>query len=373
VTTPAAGDGAGNGASGRPAVLAIDGGNSKTDLALVAADGSLLAVTGGGGTKGAGDLPGSLQLVRDLTERAQAQAGLAGRPAAAHMSACMANADLPDEEEALTAALAAQGWTRSTQVFNDTFAVLRAGLAGGGWGVGVTCGAGINCVGLAPDGRTTRFLSMGPISGDWGGGIDLAGEALWWAVRDEDGRGPRTALREAVAAHFGVPTVRDVTIALHHHEISRGDIRKLAPVVFVVAGTGDKIARQIVTKQADEVATMALTAMRRLGLTSLPTPVALGGGVLAARDPLLIAGIEKALAAEAPAATIHIVDVPPVVGAALLGLDHIGAAPAAEQRLRAAYAGPQPAMPDHSRYLPAARPRASQRAARESPEKGCRS
>ena len=338
MTTPAAGSGAG----GLPAVLAIDGGNSKTDLALVAADGSLLAVAAGGGTRGVGDMAGSLRLVSDLTERAQAQAGLAGRPAAAHMSACMANADLPDEEEALTAALAAAGWTRSTAVFNDTFAVLRAGLPGGGWGVGVTCGAGINCVGLAPDGRTTRFLSLGPISGDWGGGYDLGGEALWRAVRDEDGRGPRTGLREAVAAHFGVPTVRDVTIAIHRGELSRGDIRKLAPVVFATAGAGDEVARQIVSKQAGEVAIMALTAMRRLGLTSLATPVALGGGVLAARDPLLIAGIQARLAAQAPAATMHIVDVPPVVGAALLGLDHIGAEPAAEQRLRAAYAGSQP-------------------------------
>jgi N-acetylglucosamine kinase-like BadF-type ATPase len=338
VTTPAAGNGAGS----LPAVLAIDGGNSKTDLALVAADGSLLAVAGGGGTRGVGDMAGSLRLVSDLTERAQAQAGLAGRPAAAHMSACMANADLPDEEEALTAALAAGGWTESTAVFNDTFAVLRAGLDGGGWGVGVTCGAGINCVGLAPDGRTTRFLSLGGISGDWGGGYDLGGAALWWAVRDEDGRGPRTALREAVAAHFAVPTVRDVTIGIHRGGISRNDIRKVAPVVFQVAGTGDEIARQIVSRQADEVARMALTAMRRLDLTALATPVALGGGVLAGRDPLLIAGISERLAAAAPAATIHIVDFPPVVGAALLGLDHIGAEPAAEQRLRNAYTGPQP-------------------------------
>jgi len=33
-----------------PAVLAIDGGNSKTDVALVAADGSLLASVRGPGT-----------------------------------------------------------------------------------------------------------------------------------------------------------------------------------------------------------------------------------------------------------------------------------------------------------------------------------
>jgi hypothetical protein len=61
--------------------------------------------------------------------------------------------------------------------------------------------------------------------------------------------------------------------------------------------------------------------------------------VLAARDPLLTAEVASRLAAQAPKSAAHIVDVPPVVGAALLGLDHIGAGPAAGQRLRAALTG----------------------------------
>jgi hypothetical protein len=32
-----------------------------------------------------------------------------------------------------------------------------------------------------------------------------------------------------------------------------------------------------------------------------------------------------------------VIDVPPVAGAALLGLDHVNAAPAAQSRLRATY------------------------------------
>jgi hypothetical protein len=40
-----------------------------------------------------------------------------------------------------------------------------------------------------------------------------------------------------------------------------------------------------------------------------------------------------------------VVQVPPIAGAALLGLDRAGAAPAAERRLRAAYPPPSPAPP----------------------------
>jgi N-acetylglucosamine kinase-like BadF-type ATPase len=345
-----------------PAVLAIDGGNSKTDVALVAADGSLLASVRGPGMDAQRDgVAETIGVLGGVVTEAAARAGLGpaghspaaggpavGGPVAAHLSACVANADLPEEEEEVCAALQAQGWSQTTSVVNDTFAVLRAGLtaagqrgqpdAGSRWGVAVTCGAGINCVGLAPDGRSIRYLALGSISGDWGGGFGLGRAALWWAIRAEDGRGPATALREAVAAHFGAGSVRDVTVRVHKGEIAEDSLLELAPVLLAAARRGDRVARDLVARQAREICLMILTAMRRLGLTGLATPVVLGGGLLTARDPLLIDGIEAGLAPEAPGATVRIIDVPPVAGAALLGLDQAGAGPGAEERLLAAYA-----------------------------------
>ena len=65
------------------------------------------------------------------------------------------------------------------------------------------CGAGINCTGVLPDGTTVRFAAVGHISGDWGGGGHLWQEAMWWAARAEDGRGPDTALRTALPGTCG--------------------------------------------------------------------------------------------------------------------------------------------------------------------------
>ena len=84
---------------------------------------------------------------------------------------------------------------------NDTFAVLRAGTAHG-WGVAVVCGAGINCVGVARDGRQVRFPALGSITGDWGGGYDVGLAAVSAAARSEDGRGPRTSLEQRGAGAF---------------------------------------------------------------------------------------------------------------------------------------------------------------------------
>jgi N-acetylglucosamine kinase-like BadF-type ATPase len=324
-----------------PAVLAIDGGNSKTDVALVAADGALLASARGPGVPGMLAPAETLRVLGSLARAVAGQAGLpaAGSPVARHLSACVANADLPEEERQLGEALRATGWTGSTHVANDTFAVLRAGLDGPGphAGAGVTCGAGINCVAVAPDGRTARYLALGPLTGDWGGGHGLGREAVWWAIRDEDGRGPRTALREAVAAHFREASMWDVAVGFHTGKIAGDALLGLVPVLLRVARDGDQVALDLVRRLAGEVCVMALAALRRLGLDDQPVPVVLGGAVLTARDPLLTAEIGRRFADEAPKAEVRIVDIPPVAGAALLGLDHIGAPPGAEARLRDAY------------------------------------
>ena len=331
---------------GRAAVLAIDGGNSKTDVALVGADGTLLAaVRGGGSNAHIVGLGPAMAIIGELAGAAARQAGLPGgsRPIAVHVSACLAGADLPEDEERLAGALRAGGWATSCSVVNDTFAILRAGLAPGldsgprHWGVAVTCGAGINCVAVAPDGREARFPALGEITGDWGGGEGLGRAALWWAIRDEDGRGPQTMLRAAVAAHFGVPAASDVGIGVHYGTIDESELAGLAPVVLRTAALGDEIAGNLVARLAEEVVTMAATMIRRLGLARRAVPVILGGGLLTARDLLLTDGITHGLAARAPAAFVRIVDVPAVAGAALLGLDHLGAPAGAEQRLRAAY------------------------------------
>jgi N-acetylglucosamine kinase-like BadF-type ATPase len=336
---------------GLPAVLAIDGGNSKTDVLLVAADGTVRGRARGPGVPS--KLSGqTVALLAPVVRAAAAGAGLAGAgpaggggPAVAgHTVACMANADLPEEEDLLGEMLGAQGWSASTQVANDTFAVLRAGLTDpvSPWGVAVTCGAGINCVGVAPDGRTVRFLAFGGISGDWGGGLGLGRAVLWWAIRAEDGRGPQTSLRDALIGHFGVAEVADVTIGIHQGTIAADRLHELTPALFAAAGAGDRVARDLVSRQADEVCAMTLTAMRRLGLTGLATPVVLGGGLLTARDPLLTGWITERLAAAAPQAAVRVVDIPPIAGAALMGLDHTGAGAAAQQRLRAGYLNPGP-------------------------------
>jgi N-acetylglucosamine kinase-like BadF-type ATPase len=318
-----------------PLILSVDGGNSKTYLALLRADGELLALVRGTQSSPhhlGGD--GCLRVLDGLLGDACRSAGIALADAPAAVGAfLLAGVDYPSEEEEITAALAAQGWAARTIVGNDTFAVLRAGTAHG-WGVAVVCGAGINCVGVARDGRQVRFPALGSITGDWGGGYDVGLAAVSAAARSEDGRGPRTSLEQAVPAHFGVETPAQLAESIHRREIPMRAVIGLAPVVFAEAAD-DSVAAEIVDHLAAEVVNLARVALERLGLTDEIVEVMLGGGMFRSRDARLLGAIDRGLRGVGPGLSARVTDSPPIVGAALLGLDAVGGDSNAATRIRA--------------------------------------
>ncbi len=318
------------------AVLAVDVGNSKTDLALVGPDGRLLAaVRGPSASHQAVGLDAAMGRLVDLSAACARLAGLdpSSRPLAAAGIFCVAGADFPEDLRMLRRGLAAARLASAVVVENDTAAVLRAGSPVG-WGVAVVCGAGINCLGLAPDGRSVRFAALGEISGDWGGGESVGLAALGAAVRGRDGRGPRTSLERLVPAFFGFRTPDAVTRAIYLGSIAGARVRELAPVAFEASRAGDAVAAAIVDRLADEVVAMAGSAIRRLRLRRAPVHVALGGGMFRGRDPRLLGRIESGVHAVAPRALVRPIDAPPVLGSALLGLDLLGSPAETAARLR---------------------------------------
>ncbi len=324
-------------------LLVIDGGNSKTDVAVVTTDGEVLGYGRGPGFHP--DIVGAERAVRSVASMVEEVLRSAGGPRPQLVAAFLANVDLPQEVQQVRDAISSCDWADSTYVENDTFAVLRTGTAERR-GIAVVCGAGINCVGLLPDGRTARFLALGALSGDWGGGMGLAAEVMWWSVRAEDGRGPATALAAATATQLGLPSATAVAEAVHLGHLSSSRLHELVPLLFEIADSGDAVAGSLVRRQAEEILSMAAIALRRLDLLSVPTDVVLGGGILTAGHPLLLSAVTAGLAVRAPLTRVSVLSASPIVGASLLGLDQLpGAADigarqqsAREARLRADFA-----------------------------------
>jgi N-acetylglucosamine kinase-like BadF-type ATPase len=321
----------------RALYLAVDGGNSKTDVVLGTADGEVLGfVRGPTSSPHVLGLDGATQVLNRLVAAARDDAGLDAATPIDLIAVYLAGADLPIEVDRLQQAVAAQHWAQRTVVDNDCFALMRAGTSMPD-AIAVVCGAGNNCVGRAADGRTARFVALGPISGDWGGGHDLAEHTLRLAARGEDGRGEPTALTAAVAHYFGHPTVESVSIALHLGDLPMTAVHDLTPVLFEVAAvTGDEVAGALIRRQVDEILGQHRVAAGRLGLRDVPHALVLGGGVLRAQHPQLHEQVVAGARAQAPRVEISVLNHPPVVGAALLALDTLGTAGVAESDLRAA-------------------------------------
>jgi N-acetylglucosamine kinase-like BadF-type ATPase len=325
-----------DGAGGNGLVLAVDGGGAKTDLALLDASGALLShVRGGRSQVYYLGVDGCVEVLERLLGTAATRAGLdpLARPVASTAQLLLAGIDLPEQLSALRVAMERLQWSERLVVGNDTEALLRAGTDRG-WGVAVVCGTGINCLGLAPDGRDARFLSFGEVSGDWGGGGDVGLAALAAAVRAADGRGPRSELETAVPAHFGMRDPFEVARAVHLEELPMANLGELVPLVLA-ARDSDDVAAAIVDRLAGEVVAFARAALSRLDLTESDTDLVLGGRLLRAVSPSVIEVISRGVHEVAPAARVLVSPSEPIVGAALLGLDALGASADARARARA--------------------------------------
>lgn len=333
----------------RPVILAVDGGDSKTDVALLGGVGEVLGAKRVAVSSHAG--LGRERAVEALDAAIRSACRAFGvdpdrKPVAEVGVFCLAGADLPVDERRIHRAVVQRGWTGRSLVRNDTLAILRAGTDRG-WGVAIVCGSGMNCAGVGRDGQVVRFAALGEISGDLAAGGGWIGTmALAHATRAEDGRGGHTALEALVPGHFGLPDPRSLVEAIYLGRLNARRLVELAPVVFAAARGRDRIARIILDQVADEVVSFAATTIKRLGLASSDVEVILGGGVFRAEDKHFYARIRRGIRAVAPQAVLRRLDVPPVAGAALLGLDAIGAPSSVGADLRAGLTHTRLVSPD---------------------------
>ena len=253
------------------------------------------------------------------TIRATVEAALADAGARTDQVACagvfVSGLDLPDEVAGLRDELASADWAAGGLLLdNDVFALLRAGTDSS-LGAAVVCGTGINAVAVGEGGRVGRMLALGRESGDWGGGHGLAEEILWHAARAEDGRGPVTALRAMLLARTGLASVREVSIAVNRGQLRVDSWIDLVPELLASAAAGDRVAVELVTAQGVEIAACAASVLAKAGLLEHPVPVVLGGGILASRDPILLAACAAELVRRGVRGQMVVPDRPPVAGA----------------------------------------------------------
>jgi hypothetical protein len=122
--------------------------------------------------------------------------------------------------------------------------------------------------------------------------------------------------------------------AIHLGRIALDRVVELGPVVLAEAEAGDRVAAALADRQAQEIVAFVRVALGRLDLAGEDVEVVIGGGLLRSDRGRVGNAVVAGVSALAPRATVRVTTTAPIVGAALLGLDELGAGAVARARLR---------------------------------------
>lgn len=234
---------------------------------------------------------------RTLAEAAGRLAQLAreGCPVAG-LTIATAGISNPECLAIVSAGLKAGGYAGPIELRGDHEAALQGAV--GGAGAVLIAGTGSICYGRAADGRSGRAGGWGYLLDDEGGGYALGRDILRAVLRAGDGRGPATALTEAVYGRLGAQEPSDLIRYAYDAVNGKANIAALAPLLQPAAAQGDRAAVHIVSAAAKELADVCAAVIDRLCLQE--GELALMGGVLQNVAPLRSA-LKTALRARYPA------------------------------------------------------------------------
>jgi N-acetylglucosamine kinase-like BadF-type ATPase len=297
--------------------IGVDGGGTRT-RAVVAGEDLVPMGRGGSGPSNASTrpLPLVVETVLEAVGDAAASAAVSSSKAEC-VAVGLSGVESAGLERPLTSALEESFGAGRVFVTTDARIALAGASPGdpGGPGVVLIAGTGAIAYGRRADGAEARAGGWGPLLGDEGSGYAIARQGLAAVVRDLDGRGPRTAIRDLLfASERGVHTLEQLLGKVYRSEGGAGDVAAYFPVVLQAAKAGDAEARRILGEAGKELALAAITVIHKLALEQEAFPVSTVGGVFGAGD-LLLAPLVAALGHVAPLARVGPPAYPPEIGA----------------------------------------------------------
>jgi len=296
-----------------PLVLGLDGGGSKTLVALADADGEIV-----GAGRGAGINPMDNPDWR--RELGAVLAALGADPAAIGAAAV----GLPAYGEVATvartqdAAIAELLGPGPVDILNDVD-LAQYGAFAGAPGILILSGSGSMAWARDGAGQSYRVGGWGEAIGDEGSAYWIGMRAIALVSQDIDGRTRAPGLRAALFAHLGLDPATPMdsltgwVAGLVHR---RSGIAALAEVVAAEAMAGDVDALAILEAAAEELARHVAAIARQVpGGATLPWSYA--GGTL--RSPLLLKAVERRIGRPALPPRL-----PPIGGALLHAARRVG-------------------------------------------------
>ena len=295
------------------AILGVDGGNTKTDLALFGVDGTLLnwihvgtcshENVPGSYDGAAAALDGFINQLADISRCniVAAVMGLAGIDTQLQQREMVRATELLHIEQRI--------------LVNDAFPTIKA-VSPNGTGICCSCGTGVVTGGIDEQGKMVQVGGIGQVSGDHAGGSYFAADALSAVYAACMQNGPATSMTAPVCELLGMDDPELLMDAMMVRHARNSDV-VFTQTLFAHAALGDAVALGIVRLRAEEMADSVIGCWRRLAFAG-PVHIVQSGTLWAKiEQPQMRDFFEARVKAyvDQPVVFHRMVSAPPVAGA----------------------------------------------------------
>lgn len=259
-------------------VIGIDGGGTKSVISIADLQGNIIVTEQGGPTNIRSE--GESQVYNTLRYLIESTVKKANLKIEKCEAICIgtAGAGREEEQKIIKQYIQAIGIKRNIIITNDAEIVI-AEVTKGKAGIAVIAGTGSIAYGIGKNGEKVRIGGWGHIVGDEGSAYYIGIEAIKAALRCYDGRESYTELLPMTMKEINIKNPEEFVKFVYRKDIIKSEIASLAKVVDEAYKKGDKKAKEILLKAAEELFVLAKTAIKGIRAEKDSITVVVSGSV----------------------------------------------------------------------------------------------
>lgn len=305
-------------------IFAVDGGGTKTHLALFDLIGNLIyeVILEGSNHQSLGG-----KCYQDVIRRGlnlSLEHAKIKREDIVFSFLGLSGADLPGDYELLTKSTQEVLLDIPFQIENDAWIIFRSAVDKP-YGAVAIAGTGTNSAAINKDGKKAILNSLGFMFGTYGGGLEIAREAMHYAFRAKELSYRDTRLKTEIPKLFHYANLDEMIHVLYPKmSIHRSEFGKITGLVHQLAYEGDQVSKEILYKNGYTIGEQTCGPIKQVGMQNETFPVVYGGRVFKGQSKVFIHSFQEAVLKECKNAYFIETKFSPVYGAYLYALDHLG-------------------------------------------------
>ncbi len=209
---------------------------------------------------------------------------------------------------------------KKVDVFTDAEIALY-GIGRNRPGIVIIAGTGSVAIGQNANGEKFSAGGWGPLAGDEGGGAGIALSALHRIAKASDGRAKPTALSDIAVDYFRAGRIENLSVAIYAPQVDNARIAGFAKFVADTAKEGDTVAIDVLREAGTELGLAAKAVVENLGLQRLKIPIGLVGSVFKSGE-LITRSLLESVHSVAPKAFLYDKMTAPAFSAALMAYEN---------------------------------------------------